>query len=138
MLSKTAYRDLIPVYTADRISSLRPKRMVGGSLTASVPWQAMVYISENILDGGFAGGALIAEQWVLTAGRNLFVRKSPSHTRGKEPLIPKVYLGISKRTHANASTEVAVEKVNIHATHQIPNLLKLTLLNHNHHIFVYT
>ncbi|KAK2914255.1 hypothetical protein Q8A67_002654 [Cirrhinus molitorella] len=100
--------------SADRILSLRSKRMVGGSLTTSVPWQAMVYLSENILDGGFAGGALIAEQWVLTAGRNLFVRKSPNDTRGKEPLIPKVYLGISKRTHANASTEVAVEKVFLH------------------------
>ncbi|XP_073693348.1 haptoglobin [Garra rufa] len=100
--------------SADRISSLRSKRMVGGSLTKSVPWQTMVYLSENILDGGFAGGALIAEQWVLTAGRNLFVRKSPSDTKGKEPLIPKIYLGISKRTHANASTEVAVQKVFLH------------------------
>lgn len=97
--------------------------MVGGSLTTSVPWQAMVYLSENILDGGFAGGALIAERWVLTAGRNLFIRKSQNHTREQEPLIPKVYLGISKRSDANASSEVAVEKVNIHAIHQIPSLL---------------
>lgn len=66
--------------------------MVGGSLIASVPWQAMVYLSENILDGGFAGGALIAERWVLTAGRNLFVGKSKMQTRGQEPLIPKVFL----------------------------------------------
>lgn len=87
--------------------------MVGGSLNASVPWQAMVYLSENILDGGFAGGALIAERWVLTAGRNLFVGKSRNQTRGQEPLIPKVYLGISKLSYANASSEVAVEKVNI-------------------------
>ncbi len=109
--------------------------MVGGLLTTSVPWQAMVYLSENILDGGFAGGALIAEQWVLTAGRNLFVGKNQSQTRGQEPRIPKVYLGITKRVHANASTEVAVEKVNIHATNQIPN--QANLLNYNHHIFVY-
>ncbi|KAK7175714.1 hypothetical protein R3I93_000089 [Phoxinus phoxinus] len=100
--------------SAHRISALRPKRMVGGSLNASVPWQAMVYLSENILDGGFAGGALIAERWVLTAGRNLFVRKSRNHTRGQEPLIPKVYLGISKLSDANASSEVAVEKVFLH------------------------
>ncbi len=53
-----------------------------------------MYLSENILDGGFAGGALIAEQWVLTAGRNLFVGKNQSQTRRQEPLIPKVYLGI--------------------------------------------
>ncbi|XP_051756895.1 haptoglobin [Ctenopharyngodon idella] len=100
--------------SAYRISALRPKRMVGGSLTTSVPWQAMVYLSENILDGGFAGGALIAERWVLTAGRNLFIRKSQNHTREQEPLIPKVYLGISKRSDANASSEVAVEKVFLH------------------------
>ncbi|KTG42036.1 hypothetical protein cypCar_00021759 [Cyprinus carpio] len=104
--------------SAHRTSALRPKRMVGGLLTASVPWQAMVYLSENILDGGFAGGALIAEQWVLTAGRNLFVGKNQTQTRGKEPLIPKVYLGISKRVHANASTEVSVEKVFLHPEFQ--------------------
>lgn len=100
--------------SAHRISALRPKRMVGGSLNASVPWQAMVYLSENILDGGFAGGALIAERWVLTAGRNLLVGKSRNQTRGQEPLIPKVYLGISKLSDANASSEVAVEKVFLH------------------------
>ncbi|XP_067308509.1 haptoglobin [Pseudorasbora parva] len=104
--------------SAHRISAPRPKRMVGGSLTASVPWQAMVYLSENILDGGFAGGALISERWVLTAGRNLFIRKSQNHTRGQEPLIPKVYVGISDRYHANASTEVAVEKVFLHPDFQ--------------------
>ncbi|XP_073762992.1 haptoglobin isoform X2 [Danio rerio] len=98
----------------EHVSALRSRRMVGGSLTASVPWQAMVYLSENILDGGFAGGALIAERWVLTAGRNLFVGKSKIQTRGQEPLIPKVYLGISKRADATASTEVAVEKVFLH------------------------
>lgn len=87
--------------------------MIGGSLTTSVPWQAMVYLSENILDGGFAGGALIAERWILTAGRNLFVKKNRSDTRGKGLLIPKVYLGISKRSDAQTSTEVAVEKVTV-------------------------
>uniref|UniRef100_A0A3B1ISN6 Haptoglobin n=1 Tax=Astyanax mexicanus TaxID=7994 RepID=A0A3B1ISN6_ASTMX len=93
----------------------RDRRMVGGALaTAHVPWQAMVYLSENVLDGGFAGGALIAPRWILTAGRNLFVRKTREHTQGKEPLVPKVYLGIFRRVNANASTEVAVEKVFLH------------------------
>ncbi|XP_051995203.1 haptoglobin [Xyrauchen texanus] len=104
--------------SAHSISALRHKRMIGGSLTAPVPWQAMVFLSENILDGGFAGGALIAERWVLTAGRNLFVGKSKNQTRGKEPLIPKVYLGISIRSHANTSTEVAVERVFVHPDFQ--------------------
>ncbi|XP_065117768.1 haptoglobin [Paramisgurnus dabryanus] len=102
----------------ENVSAVRPKRMIGGSLTTSVPWQAMVYLSENILDGGFAGGALIAERWILTAGRNLFVKKSRSETKGKEPLIPKVYLGISKRSDAQTSTEVAVEKVFLHPDFQ--------------------
>ncbi|XP_076880256.1 haptoglobin [Brachyhypopomus gauderio] len=93
----------------------RSRRMVGGSLvTTPVPWQAMVFLSENILDGGFAGGALIAPRWVLTAGRNLFVRKSREHSRGEAPLIPKVYLGISRRAEAGPATEVAVEKVFLH------------------------
>ncbi|KAA0723911.1 Haptoglobin Zonulin Haptoglobin alpha chain Haptoglobin beta chain [Triplophysa tibetana] len=99
---------------SENVSALRRRRMIGGSPTAPVPWHAMVYLSENILDGGFAGGALIAERWILTAGRNLFVKKSRNDTRGNEPLIPKVYLGISKRSDAQASTEVAVEKVFLH------------------------
>lgn len=93
--------------------------MVGGALaTTHVPWQAMVYLSENILDGGFAGGALIAPQWVLTAGRNLFVKKTRGHTKGKEPLVPKVYLGIIRRADAGPATEVAVEKVNMRVSLQ--------------------
>ncbi|KAL7866547.1 hypothetical protein AOLI_G00143610 [Acnodon oligacanthus] len=93
----------------------RDRRMIGGSLAKThVPWQAMVYLSENILDGGFAGGALIAPQWILTAGRNLFVRKTREHTKGKEPLIPKVYLGIIRSADAGPSTEVEVEKVFLH------------------------
>ncbi|XP_030622341.1 haptoglobin isoform X2 [Chanos chanos] len=97
-------------------SSLRSRRMVGGSL-GTVPWQAMVYLSEGALDGGFAGGALIADRWVLTAGRNLFVRKSREHTKGKEPIIPKVYLGMSNRKKAK-DAEVAVEKVFLHPEFQ--------------------
>ncbi|XP_066503797.1 haptoglobin [Hoplias malabaricus] len=93
----------------------RRRRMVGGIMaTTPVPWQAMVFLSDNILDGGFAGGALIAPRWVLTAGRNLFVRKFQEHTKGKEPLIPKVYLGIFRRADASNATEVAVEKVFLH------------------------
>lgn len=85
--------------------------MIGGKLAPHVPWQAMVYIAESILDGGYAGGALISDRWVLTAGRNLFVRKSREDIQGQEPVIPKVYLGITKKDDANSSNEVAVEKV---------------------------
>lgn len=85
--------------------------MVGGTLAPHVPWQAMVYIADSVLDGGFAGGALISDRWVLTAGRNLFVKKSRQDIQGKDPVIPKVYLGISQRAEADASKEVAVEKV---------------------------
>lgn len=85
--------------------------MVGGSLAPPVPWQAMVYLSDSILDGGYAGGALISDRWVLTAGRNLFVRKSRADIQGKAPLIPKVYLGILGREQADSSTQAIVEKV---------------------------
>ncbi|XP_053198730.1 haptoglobin-like [Scomber japonicus] len=95
-------------------SSLRSKRLVGGTLAPRVPWQAMVYLSDSILEGGFAGGALISDRWVLTAGRNLFVRKTRQDTRGKTPLIPKVYLGILGREEAGPTTEFEVEKVVLH------------------------
>ncbi|XP_010903145.2 haptoglobin [Esox lucius] len=94
--------------------SLRSRRMIGGLLSPHVPWQAMVYLNDSILDGGFAGGALISDRWVLTAGRNLFVRKSREHTQGKKPIIPKVFLGITRYDQANASKEVSVEKVVLH------------------------
>lgn len=71
----------------------------------------MVYLNDTVLKGGYAGGALISDCWVLTAGRNLFVRKSRLDTQGKSPLIPKVYLGISMLTEAKAPREVGVEKV---------------------------
>lgn len=92
-------------------AELRTKRMVGGLQAFDVPWQAMVFLSENFLDGGYAGGALISDRWVLTAGRNLFVRRDWQHTRGRTPNIPKVYLGISSLQQANRSNEYAVEKV---------------------------
>lgn len=85
--------------------------MIGGTLAPLVPWQAMVYLSDNVLAGGYAGGALISDRWVLTAGRNLFVRKSRKDTQGKTPLIPKVYLGTTELDEAKHSREVAVEKV---------------------------
>ena len=85
--------------------------MVGGLLATSVPWQVMVYLGEGVFDGGFAGGALISDRWVLTAGRNLFVRRARADTQGKEPLIPKIFVGVSHRSSANSSKEVAVEKV---------------------------
>lgn len=101
----------IVYFPAFRLASLRSKRMVEGTLAPHVPWQAMVYIADSVLDGGYAGGALISERWVLTAGRNLFVRKSRPHTQGQDPVIPKVYLGITERAEANVSREVAVVKV---------------------------
>nr|XP_020461284.1 haptoglobin-like [Monopterus albus] len=101
-----------------RLTSLRFRRMVGGALAPHVPWQAMVYIADSILDGGYAGGALISDRWVLTAGRNVFVRKSREDIQGKDPIIPKVYLGISRRAEADASKEVAVQKVVLHPRFQ--------------------
>ncbi|XP_041917768.1 haptoglobin [Alosa sapidissima] len=92
----------------------RQRRMVGGLLARSVPWHVMVYLGEGVFDGGFAGGALISDSWVLTAGRNLFIQRSRDATRGKEPLIPKIYMRITHRAHANASTEAAVDKVFLH------------------------
>ncbi|KAM7015083.1 haptoglobin [Tautogolabrus adspersus] len=88
--------------------------MIGGSLAPHVPWQAMVYLSDSVLDGGYAGGALISDRWILTAGRNLFIRKSRQDTRGKDPEIPKVYLGISGRVEAVESKQVAVQKIVLH------------------------
>ncbi|KAL7405791.1 hypothetical protein ABVT39_007155 [Epinephelus coioides] len=104
----------LPDVSASRVALHRPKRMIRGTLAPYVPWQAMIYLSETVLDGGYAGGALISDRWILTAGRNLFVRKSKSDIQGKAPLIPKVYLGIVGLPQANASTEVAVEKVVLH------------------------
>ncbi|XP_070688679.1 haptoglobin [Pempheris klunzingeri] len=98
---------------ASRSASLRSRRMIGGNLAPHVPWQAMVFFANSIL-GGYAGGALISDRWVLTAGRNLFVKKSRQDIQGKDPVIPKVYLGISRREEANASKEVAVGKVILH------------------------
>ncbi|XP_070822655.1 haptoglobin [Chaetodon trifascialis] len=100
--------------SASRLASLRSRRMVGGNLAPHVPWQVMVYIADSVLDGGYAGGALISDRWVLTAGRNLFVRKSRQDIQGKAPVIPKVYLGISQRAEADVSKEVAVEKIVLH------------------------
>uniref|UniRef100_A0A672ZW99 Peptidase S1 domain-containing protein n=1 Tax=Sphaeramia orbicularis TaxID=375764 RepID=A0A672ZW99_9TELE len=100
--------------SASRSSVLRSRRMVGGTLAPHVPWQALVYLNDSLLDGGYAGGALISDRWVLTAGRNLFVRKTQQDTQGTAPVIPKVYLGIWHTAEANASNEVAVEKIVLH------------------------
>lgn len=85
--------------------------MVGGTLAPHVPWQVMVNITESVLNGGCGGGALISDRWVLTAGRNLFVMKSRQDIQGKDPLIPKVFLGIKQWGEADAPKEVTVEKV---------------------------
>ncbi|KAF7649799.1 hypothetical protein LDENG_00135900 [Lucifuga dentata] len=97
-----------------RLAMLRPRRMVGGTLAPHVPWQAMVFLADSVVDGGYAGGALISDRWILTAGRNLFVNKSRQDIQGKQPVIPKVYLGISGRAETNTINEVAVEKVVLH------------------------
>ncbi|KAK2853937.1 hypothetical protein Q5P01_006598 [Channa striata] len=102
--------------SGSRLASIRSKRMIGGRLAPVVPWHAMIYISDNVLDGGYAGGALISDRWILTAGRNLFVRKSRQDIQGTNPVIPKVYLGISKR--AEASNEHEVQKVVLHPAFQ--------------------
>ncbi|KAF3686527.1 Haptoglobin Zonulin Haptoglobin alpha chain Haptoglobin beta chain [Channa argus] len=100
--------------SASSLASIRSRRMIGGKLAPVVPWHAMIYIADSVLDGGYAGGALISDRWILTAGRNLFVRKSRQDIQGNNPVIPKVYLGISKRAEANASKEHAVQKVVLH------------------------
>ncbi|XP_017332781.1 haptoglobin [Ictalurus punctatus] len=119
-LSESRVVDGIKEHTeANTDAALRTRRMVGGLLTPGhVPWQALVYLSDSKLDGGIGGGALIAPQWILTAGRNLFVRKTQKDTRGKEPLIPKVYLGIVRRAKADSASEVAVKKVFLHPAFQ--------------------
>lgn len=86
--------------------------MVGGTLAPHVPWQVMVYLSDGVLDEGYAGGALISDRWVLTAGRNLFVRKSRQDIQGQSPVLPKVYVGITQKTEADDTNEAKVEKVN--------------------------
>lgn len=85
--------------------------MIGGLLATNVPWQVMVYLGDGALNGGYAGGALISDQWVLTAGRNLFIRRSRADTQGKQPLVPKIYLGVTHRSRIDASNEAEVEKV---------------------------
>lgn len=97
--------------SASRLPPLRSRRMIGGVLAPHVPWQAMIYLSDKFMEGGYAGGALISERWILTAARNLYVEKGRHNIRGKGPLIPKVYLGIESRQEANESTEVTVDKV---------------------------
>ncbi|CAN9507152.1 unnamed protein product [Ophioblennius macclurei] len=104
--------------TGPRVSSLRSKRLVGGTLSPRVPWQAMVYLSDSLVDGGYAGGALISDRWVLTAARNLFVRKTRQDIQGKAPLLPKVYLGIIHKSQANESNEHAVQRVVLHPQFQ--------------------
>lgn len=89
----------------------RYRRLVGGTLAPQVPWQAMIFHSDNVLDGGYAAGALISDRWVLTAGRNLFIRKSREDARRQDLVIPKVYVGITERVEAVAANERAVEQV---------------------------
>lgn len=109
--------------SAPRFPPFRFRRMIGGTLAPVVPWQAMVHLSDNILNGGYAGGALISDRWVLTAGRNLFVRKTRQDTQGKDPMVPKVYLGISALTEAVPSRALAVEKVSKNAYRTFGSLL---------------
>lgn len=94
----------------------RSRRTVGGLVAPHIPWQVMVYLGDTAFDGGYAGGALISDRWVLTAARNLFVNKTrpppayPSDSWEKHS-IPKVYVGITDRVLANSSNQAEVEKV---------------------------
>lgn len=97
--------------SASRSPPLRSRRMIGGVLAPHVPWQAMIYLSDKFMEGGYAGGALISERWILTAARNFFADKRRDKINGASPLKPKVYVGITSRLEANESTEVTVEKV---------------------------
>ncbi|XP_074522534.1 haptoglobin [Halichoeres trimaculatus] len=114
LADRTAAEESAHSLSGSRLASLRSKRMIGATLAPHVPWQAMVYLSDTVLDGGLGGGALISDRWVLTAGRNLFVRKSRQDNQGKSPLIPKVYLGIHGRVEATEANAFAVEKVVLH------------------------
>ncbi|XP_068173628.1 haptoglobin [Antennarius striatus] len=104
--------------SASSLSPLRSRRTVGGMMARRVPWQAMVYLNESMLDGGFSGGALVSDRWILSSGRSLFIRKSRRDISGSHPLIPKIYLGISNRRYANESNEYTVEKVVLHPRFQ--------------------
>lgn len=73
----------------------------------------MVYLNEGQSYGGHGGGALLSDRWVLTSGRNLFLKKSHKDTQGQQPLVPKVYLSVAKLEDADASKEAAVEKVRL-------------------------
>uniref|UniRef100_A0A672FSR7 Peptidase S1 domain-containing protein n=1 Tax=Salarias fasciatus TaxID=181472 RepID=A0A672FSR7_SALFA len=87
-------------------------------LSAHVPWQAFVHLSEGQLNGGFGGGALITDRWVLTAGRNLFVNKDREDIPRPILHFPKIYLGIKDRSEANESNEHPVEEVLVHPLFQ--------------------
>uniref|UniRef100_A0A8C9VQ65 Peptidase S1 domain-containing protein n=1 Tax=Scleropages formosus TaxID=113540 RepID=A0A8C9VQ65_SCLFO len=104
---------MVPYPTAHR-----PRRMVGGSLARDVPWHAFVRLGDTIFDGGFGGGALISDRWILTAGRNVFVNKSRQTNKGQNYTIPRVYLGVSDRKLVDSSNEVLVEKVVLHPEFQ--------------------
>ncbi|KAL4613562.1 haptoglobin-like [Arapaima gigas] len=96
----------------------RPRRMVGGRLAPVVPWQAMVFLGDSILNGGFGGGALISKRWVLTAGRNIFHNKTREASVRSNYMLPKVFLGVYERSQMKPSDEVAVEKVVLHPDFQ--------------------
>ncbi|XP_041936810.1 haptoglobin-like [Alosa sapidissima] len=93
-----------------------PPKPKGASRT--VPWQAMVYLNEGGFYGGHGGGAILSDRWVLTSGRNLFLKKSHKDTCGQQPLVPKVYLGVAKPEDVDASKEAAVEQVFLHPEFQ--------------------
>ncbi|XP_024911156.1 haptoglobin isoform X2 [Cynoglossus semilaevis] len=92
--------------------------MIGGLLAPHVPWQVFLNVSDDALGQGYAGGTLISDRWVLTAGTNLYVRMNRTEMKRNDPLIPKLYVGIVGLPEANASSEVEVEKIVLH-----PNFL---------------
>ncbi|KAI1889911.1 hypothetical protein AGOR_G00167790 [Albula goreensis] len=99
-------------------ASLRSRRMVGGSFARNIPWQALVYFGDSVINGGIGGGALVSDRWVLTSGRNLFVNKTRQATSRQPVDLPKVYLGITNIKPLDPSKEVEIEKVVLHPKFQ--------------------
>nr|XP_023646644.1 haptoglobin-like [Paramormyrops kingsleyae] len=121
LLSCVCLTSSILATDADRLhlSGQRSRRTVGGLVAPHIPWQVMVYLGDTAFDGGYAGGALISDRWVLTAARNLFVNKTrppPAYPNDswEKHSIPKVYVGITDRVLANSSNQAEVEKVVLH------------------------
>ncbi|KAJ8339916.1 hypothetical protein SKAU_G00345490 [Synaphobranchus kaupii] len=99
-------------------AEIRSRRMVGGVLAKRVPWQALLYYGESVLQGGLGGGALVSDRWILTSGRNLFLNDTQGPAKGKPTGTFKVYVGLTDRNLVEPSNEVEVEKMVVHPCFQ--------------------